>query len=65
MVATIQGNYRREAAASYLGLSLSTFQRLCKNGVIQGVKLSPKITYYKKEDLDALLKRQTTEELQH
>jgi excisionase family DNA binding protein len=48
----LTGNLRREAAAAYLGMSLSTFNRLCNTGKIKGYKVSPRKMVFKKEDLD-------------
>jgi len=46
-----QKTMRKEAAAAYLGISLSTFDRLCKVGRIKLEKV-PRFATFSKEDLD-------------
>jgi excisionase family DNA binding protein len=47
-------NLRKEAAACYLGISLSTFNRLYKAGKIKGYRVSPNIVQFSKAELDQL-----------
>ncbi len=48
-------NYRAKEAASYLGVALSTIWLYAKQGRLHPIKLSPRITVFKKEDLDRLI----------
>lgn len=47
-------NYRAKEAAEYLGVALSTIWLYAKQGRLTPVKLSPRITVFKKEELDGL-----------
>lgn len=42
---------RKEAAAAYLGISLSTFDRLCKVGRIK-IENVPRFATFSREELD-------------
>ena len=48
-------NYRAKEAAEYLGLALSTIWLYARQGRLNPIKLSPRITVFKKEDLDNLI----------
>lgn len=45
-------NLRAKEAAKYLGVGLSTIWLYAKQGKITPIKLSDKVTIFKKEDLD-------------
>jgi len=45
---------RKEAAAVYLGISLSTFDRLCEAGKIKSHRISSNIVQFSKSELDRL-----------
>ncbi len=45
-------NYRAAEAAEYLGVAKSTIWLYASQGKLSPVKLSPRITVFKKEDLD-------------
>ncbi|GIU00547.1 hypothetical protein TSL6_10530 [Sulfurovum sp. TSL6] len=47
-------NYRAKEAAEYLGIALSTIWLYAKQGRLTPIKLSPRITIFKKEELDNL-----------
>jgi len=48
-------NYRAKEASDYLGLALSTIWLYAKQGRLHPIKLSPRITVFKKDDLDRLI----------
>ncbi|MCF6207209.1 MAG: helix-turn-helix domain-containing protein [Sulfurovum sp.] len=48
-------NFRAKEAAEYLGIALSTVWLYAKQGRLNPVKLSPRITVFKKTDLDNLI----------
>ena len=45
-------NLRAKEAHKYLGVGLSTLWLYVKQGKITPIKLSPRVTIFKKEDLD-------------
>lgn len=47
-----QKNFRAKDAAKYLGCGLSTVWLYAKQGKIKSIKLSDRVTIFKKEDLD-------------
>jgi len=47
-------NYRAKEAAEYLGIAVSTVWLFSKQGRLNPIKLSPRITVFKKDDLDNL-----------
>jgi len=47
-------NFRAKEAAEYLGIAISTVWLYAKQGRLNPVKLSPRITVFKKSDLDNL-----------
>lgn len=49
-----KNNYRAKEAAEYLGVALSTVWLYAKQGRLTPIKLSPRITIFKKEELDSL-----------
>ncbi len=48
----IQENYRAKEASKYLGVGLSTVWLYAKQGKITPIKLSDRVTIFKKSDLD-------------
>jgi len=50
-------NFRAKEAAEYLGIALSTVWSYAKQGRLHPIKLSPRITVFKKSDLDNLVSR--------
>ncbi len=48
-------NFRAKEAATYTGLAISTIWLYAKQGRLHPIKLSPRITVFKKEDLDKLI----------
>ena len=48
-------NYRAKEAAEYLGIALSTVWLYARQGRLSPIKLSPRITVFKKSDLDNLI----------
>lgn len=48
-------NMRAREAAQYLGCGLSTIWLYAKQGKITAIKLSDKVTIFKKEDLDRFI----------
>ena len=44
--------YRAKDAANYMGISLSGFWLLVKDGFIAKIKLSERVTIFEKEELD-------------
>ena len=51
----IKQNYRAKEAAVYTGLSLSCIWLYAKQGRLHPIKISPRITVFKKDDLDNLM----------
>ncbi len=47
-------NFRAKEAAKYLGISIATVWLYAKQGRLNPIKLSPRITIFKKDDLDNL-----------
>lgn len=45
-------NLRPSEASHYLGVGLSTLWYYVKQGKIKSIKLSPRVTIFKKEELD-------------
>ncbi|MBU1666941.1 helix-turn-helix domain-containing protein [bacterium] len=45
-------NLRPSEASHYLGIGLSTLWYYVKQGKINSIKLSPRVTIFKKEELD-------------
>lgn len=48
-------NYRPKMAAKYLGVGLSTIWLYAKQKKLNPIKLSDRVTIFKKEDLDKFL----------
>ena len=48
-------NFRAREAAKYLGVGLSTIWHYAKQGKLHPIKLSDRVTIFKKEDLDAFI----------
>lgn len=48
-------NYRAKEAAEYLGVAKSTVWLYAKQEKLHPVKLSPRVTIFRKEDLDNFL----------
>jgi len=51
----IQENLRAKQAASYLGVGLSTIWLFAQQGKLHPVKLSARVTIFRKPDLDAFI----------
>lgn len=51
----IKQNYRAKEASEYLGVGLSTVWLYAKQGKLHPVKLSDRVTIFKKEDLDCFI----------
>lgn len=51
----ISKNFRPKEAAKYLSCGLSTVWLYAKQGKITPIKLSDRVTIFKKEDLDAFI----------
>jgi excisionase family DNA binding protein len=49
---------RAKEAHKYLGIGLSTLWLYVKQGKIKAIKLSDRVTIFKKEDLDSFIKYQ-------
>lgn len=54
-------NFRDKQAALYLGISVSTVWLYAKQGKLHPVKLSPRVTIFKKSDLDAFIEAQAVQ----
>ena len=52
---SIKENYRAKEASVYTGLSLSCIWLYAKQGRLHPIKISPRITVFKKDDLDNLM----------
>ncbi len=50
-------NFRAKEAAEYLGIAISTVWLYSKTGRLNPIRLSPRITVFKKSDLDNLVSR--------
>ena len=48
-------NFRAKEASKYLGVGLSTIWLYAKQGKITAIKLSDRVTIFKKEDLDRFI----------
>lgn len=53
----VQENYRAKDVAIYLSCGLSTVWLYAKQGKITPIKLSDRVTIFKKEDLDNFINR--------
>jgi len=53
----IKENYRAKEASTYLSCGLSTIWLYAKQGKITPIKLSDRVTIFKKEDLDNFINR--------
>lgn len=51
-------NFRDKQAALYLGVGISTIWLYAKQGKLHPIKLSPRVTIFKKSDLDAFIEAQ-------
>lgn len=47
-------NFRAKEASEYLGVSISTIWLYAKQGRLTPIKLSPRVTVFKKSELDNL-----------
>ncbi len=54
-------NLRPKKVAKYLGVALSTVWLYAKQGKITPIKLSDRVTIFRKEDLDNFIKSQSGE----
>ncbi|WP_298693582.1 helix-turn-helix domain-containing protein [uncultured Sulfuricurvum sp.] len=52
-------HFRDKQAAQYLGVGVSTVWLYAKQGKLHPIKLSPRVTIFKKSDLDALIDSMT------
>ena len=52
-------NFRDKQASQYLGVGVSTVWLYVKQGKLHPVKLSPRVTIFKKSDLDAFINSMT------
>jgi predicted DNA-binding transcriptional regulator AlpA len=55
----MQENFRDKQASLYLGVGVSTVWLYVKQGKLHPVKLSPRVTIFKKSDLDAFIDSMT------
>ncbi len=53
----LKQNYRAKEAAVYTGLALSTVWLYARQGRLNPIRLSPRVTVFKKDDLDDLISR--------
>ena len=51
---SLKQNYRPKEAAIYLGVGLTFVWELAKKGKLTPIKLSPRITVFKRSELDSL-----------
>jgi len=51
----LQQNFRAKQAAQYLGVGLSTIWLYAQQGKLHPIKLSARVTVFKKSDLDAFI----------
>jgi len=51
-------NFRPKEAALYLGVAISTIWLYAKQNKITPIKLSPRVTIFKKDDLDRFISNQ-------
>ncbi len=56
-------NLRPKEAAKYLGVGLSTIWHYAKQGKLHPIKLSERVTIFKKSDLDAFINNATSQEV--
>ena len=54
-------NLRAKEASEYLGVGLSTIWLYAKQGKITPIKLSQRVTIFKKEDLDNFINKNVDE----
>ena len=54
----IKQMYRAKELAQFLGIGLSTVWLYAKQGKLHPVKLSPRVTVFRKADLDAFIEAQ-------
>lgn len=52
-------NFRDKQVAQYLGISVSCVWLYAKQGKLNPIKLSPRVTIFKKSDLDAFIVSQS------
>lgn len=52
---TAKQSYRAKEAAEYLGVSPSTIWLYAREGKLTAIKLSTRVTIFKKEDLDRFI----------
>lgn len=52
-------NLRDKQVALYLGIGLSTVWLYAKQGKLHPIKLSPRVTVFRKSDLDAFINSMT------
>jgi predicted site-specific integrase-resolvase len=57
MTSIIKENYRAKEASLYLGVAISTIWLYAKQGKLTPIKLSSRVTVFKKEDLDHLVSK--------
>jgi len=55
-------NFRAKEAAKYLGIGVSTLWWYAQQGKITPVKLSPRVTIFKKEDLDHFIEKMSAKD---
>ena len=66
MAEQISTAFRPKGAASYLNISKATLQRWLREGKfgdIKPIQLSPRVTVWRKADLDAWLEQQASREV--
>lgn len=51
-------NLRDKQVAQYLGISISTVWLYAKQGKLHPIKLSPRVTVFRKSDLDTFIEAQ-------
>ena len=54
----LEENFRAKYAAKYLGVGLSTVWLYAKQGKLNPIKLSDRVTIFKKEDLDRFINQE-------
>jgi len=54
-------NYRAREVSVYLGVGLSTVWLYVKQGKLTAIKLSDRVTIFKKEDLDRFINHNSNE----
>ena len=55
-------NLRVKEVAKYLGVSVSTVWLYVKEKKLKKIKLSPRVTIFPKDDIDAFLRKRMSEE---